>query len=269
MTRPVQLSVLVAALLSAGRTLPAQDDSAPAGSTTGTVSLPLPLDLSRRDLKNFLDDEEALAPFRAAGGEILELRDVFTIGSVEAPYAVFWDARTCRLVGAIDLKATPPSETPKSAEADGAEADGEKVEDAPQDEAEPSPEPPSPYLLKAVGPHPLAATAGASERPEYFGFRLVEGRPEFLYHCGLLSVEERIWLEEGGRVLRQRYAVAGARADLRIAVPGAWAGRVEASAGSWKDRTLTVPIASAGEILLTYPLAPPAPAPQANPSDPN
>ncbi|HRQ91154.1 MAG TPA: hypothetical protein PLA50_20350 [Bacteroidia bacterium] len=243
--------------LSAAPTLRGQTGSdAPvirdAGSATvpssAAPTLPLRLDLSRRDLTNFLTDAEALAPYRTEAGEILGLRDIFMIGSVNAPYAVFWDPETCRLIGILNIDA--PGETPAASTGDAS-----------------SPPAPSPYLLKATGPMPLAKTPGASGASRYFGFRLVKGVPEFLYQCGTLAVEERLWLDDGGRVLRQRFSVKGAPASLQITVPSAWEKRVSASVGQWKGALLTVPKESAGEVILTYPLV--ETAPESQPSAPN
>lgn len=211
-------------------------------------SMPMRLDLSRRDLKNFLTDKEALAPYSLAEGAVADLHDVFALGSVSAPWAIFWDSRSCRLLGILDLEAKPEPVTAPSAPASG---EGTPDEDTPDS---------SPYLLKASGPFPLAKTAGASGTPRYFGFRLVKDVPEFLYTCGSLSIEERLWLDEGGKVLRQRFSVKDAAKGLQISVPEAWKGRVTSSAGTWKGAVLSVPKEAVAEVILTYPLAAPAEA---------
>lgn len=201
-------------------------------------SLPVKLDLSRRDLKNFLTDEEALVPYRLGEGGFADLSDIFTLGVIGAPYAVFWDPLSCRLLGILDLSEAPSGKSPDTA-ADAGTA-----------------EPPSPYLLKATGPFPLAKTPGVSGAPRYFGFRLVNGAPEFLYTCGSISIEERLWLEDGGKVLRQRFSAKDASNGLRLAIPADWKDRVEASAGTWQGAILTVPKEAAAEVLLTYHLVP-------------
>lgn len=223
-----------------------------APSVVAGTDLPLRLDLSRRDLKNFLTDKEALAPHLATDGTPHELRDVFTLGSVNAPYAVFWDPLSCRLIGILDLEAPPESApTPQAPDKSSPDENGEDTE------REPASDPaPSPYLLKATGPMPLTGTPGLSSAARFFGFRLVEGRPEFLYTCGTLAVEERLWLEEGGRILRQRFAAKDATKGLKISVPAEWEGRVNASVGTWKGTVLTVPKESVSEVILTYALAP-------------
>lgn len=228
---------------------------APVPAAAG-VELPLRLDLSRRDLKNFLTDKEALAPYALADGSVSDLHDVFALGSVNARWAVFWDSRSCRLLGILDLEAPPEAPASSAADADAEETNEEKDDE----ESEKLPSPPSPYLFKASGAFPLAKTSGVSGAPRYFGFRLVKDIPEFLYTCGSLAIEERLWLDEGGKVLRQRFSAKDAAKDaakgLQITVPEAWKGRVTATAGNWKGALLTVPKEASAEVILTYPLAP-------------
>jgi hypothetical protein len=222
-------------------------------------SVPLRLDLSRRDLRNFLNDKEALAPYQLADGSVADLHDVFAIGSVSARWAVFWDARSCRLLGILDLEAPPESPLPAGT---GRE---EKTASAAV-ETHKGPVVPSPYLFKATGPFPLAKSVGASGDPRYFGFRLVKNVPEFLYTSGSLSIEERLWLDDGGKVLRQRFAARDASGGMLISVPEDWQGRVTASVGTWKGAVLAVPKESAAEVILSYPL--PAASRAAEPSTP-
>lgn len=200
--------------------LAAQDRPVPAGKG------PVILDLSRRNLKNFLVDEDARAPYHREGSASADLRDVFTIGSVKAPCAIIWDPLACRLVGVLDIDAAETKPT----------------------------DPDHPYL--AAGPFPFAKTAGVSGTPRYFGFRLVAGVPEFLYTCGSVSFEERLWLEQGGAILLQRFAVKDHSQEIRFVVPEPWKGRVSASAGTWKGNILTVSKEEASEFVLSYPLLP-------------
>lgn len=230
--------------------------ASPAPAAAG-ASVPLRLDLSRRDLKNFLTDKDALAPYLRTDGSVAELHDVFALGSVNARWAVFWDARSCRLLGILDLEAPPETAAPTSPapETTAPKEKDEDKEEAPSDTDEKS-TPPSPYLLKASGPFPLAKTSGISGAPRYFGFRLVKDVPEFLYTCGSLAIEERLWLDKGGKALRQRFSAKDAAKGLQITVPEAWKGRVTASAGTWKGALLTVPKEASAEVILTYPLTP-------------
>lgn len=239
--------ILAAACLSIVPGTMAQTPPSSPEPSLSKVSMPLRLDLSRRDLKNFLTDPDALAPYQLEGGGTAGLHDVFALGSVNAPWAVFWDARSCRLLGILDLEAKPEESSPSSAAPN---------EDPGDDNASES----SPYLLKASGPFPLAKTSGASGMPRYFGFRLVQNVPEFLYTCGALAIEERLWLDDGGKVLRQRFSAKDAAKGLQISVPEDWKGRVTASTGTWKGAVLSVPKEAVAEVILSYPLAAPADA---------
>lgn len=204
------------------------------------------LDISRRNLKNFLTDEAALQAYRPASGELGELLDVFTFGSVDLPYAIFWDPQACRLIGVLHIDRA--KEMPQPA-GEKSSAEGRSAEPSPPGNLDP-------YLFKAQGPFPLSKTRGIAGPVRYFGFRLVDGAPEFLYTCGSYPIEERLWLDEGGRVLRQRFFVKDPPATgLQIAVPDAWTGRVQASIGTWKGSLLVLPKDSS-EVVLSYPLAP-------------
>ncbi len=225
---------------TSGRTAPPPP---PSISTAPSVA-PLKLDIARRDLKNFLTDENALAPYRTSTGEIGVLREVFMIGSPNVSRAFFWDPLSCRLLGVLDLNAPEPP-APKSPPA--------PVTDTTEDKKEaPVAEAPSPYPLKAAGAMPLLGSPGASGSPRYFGFRLVGGIPEFLYTYGSLAVEERLWLDDGGKVLKQRFAIPGAQKGFRITVPEDWKKRATVSAGTWKENVLSVPKESVTEIIFSY-----------------
>lgn len=221
----------------------------PSPSTAEVVSssIPLKLDISRRSLKNFLTDDEALAAYSSSDGTIKELTGVFMIGSESAPFALFWDSLSCRLLGVLDVNSPAGTETSTTASA----ATGEDTVNTP----------PSPYLLKASGAATFSGPSGSPAIPAYFGFRLVDGKPEFLYNSGLLEVEERIWLEDGGMSLKQRFSVRNASRGFRILLPPDWKERVAVSAGTWKNETLTVPADAAEELILTYRLGDPEPEP--------
>ncbi len=191
---------------------------------------PLKLDISRRFLKNFLTDEVALIPYQDKDGEPKALQDTFMIGAVKSTHAAFWDPVSCRLLGALNLKES--TEPVKAAE-------GEE-------------EPPSPYTILAAGAHPLNGSKGTFENPKYFGFRLVKGRPEFLYTFGGLQIEEQVWLEDDGQVLKERYVVKGAKSGYTLTFPAEWKERCDASVGEWKENHLIVPGDAAGELILTF-----------------
>jgi len=223
------------------------------------VIAPVKLDIARRNLNNFLTDKEALTPYRRTDGVTDSLQEVFVIGSNAVPRAVFWDPLACRLLGVLDLEApappaTAPVVTPASTDAG--------QENAPVESETPeAPAPPSPYVLMAAGPAPLTGSGGASGAPRYFGFRLVGGMPEFLYTFGALSVEERLWLEDGGKVLKQRFSVRQGSRGIQLTLPEEWRRRATASVGTWKKNVLSVPNESTGEVILTYRLTEVAPEP--------
>lgn len=191
---------------------------------------PLKLDISRRFLKNFLTDEVALIPYQDKDGATKELQGTFMIGAVKSSHAVFWDPVSCRMLGALNLKNT--AEPAKSSEGDE--------------------EAPSPYTLLAAGSHPLSGSKGAFESPKYFGFRLVSGRPEFLYTFGGLQIEEQIGLEDEGLILKVRYVVKGSKSGFTLSFPAEWKARCEASVGEWKENQLAVPGDAAEALVLTF-----------------
>jgi len=231
--------------------------TAPEPISSAPVIAPLKLDIARRDLKNFLTDAEALTPYRKVEGIGESLQEIFVIGSNAVPRALFWDPLACRLIGVLDLEApTAPAPVEVPVQAESAEAGETGTEPAPPPTAT------SPYLLMAEGAHPLTGSGGASGAPRYFGFRLVGGMPEFLYTFGALAVEERVWLEDEGKIMKQRFSVREAPRELQLTLPKAWQSRVEAAVGTWKKNVLSVPKESSAEVILTYRLTalPPEPA---------
>lgn len=111
-------------------------------------------------------------------------------------------------------------------------------------------------ILVAEGPGPLSATIGAIGSPHYFGYRLVGGYPEFLYRIGRLAIEESIAPSPDGTRLVQRWKVYQAEFDLMLAVPQRWRESVLPGAGSWTEGFLKVPKAQAGDLTLTWQIAP-------------
>jgi hypothetical protein len=237
---------------------PAQDATTPPpepAPAPAVVQAPMKLDISRRDYRNFLTDEEALTPYRTADGQNSELKEVFVIGAQNGPFAVFWDPHACRLLGVLDLAAAVPVEPAPSAPLDPASATpAEKTSTAP-----------SPFPLIAAGPAPLSKTTGAAGTPKYFGFRLIGGIPEFLYTLGSISIQERLWLDDGGATLYQHFAIKDDPRALKILIPQEWKDRVEVTAGTWEKNTLSVPKENSHGIVLKYRLS----APETEPADSN
>ena len=205
--------------------------------TPSSLSVPLLLDISRRSLKNFLEDGPALEAYRRPDETIDDLEDAFTIGALRGGYTLIWDATACRLVGVVDLKLSEPND----------EASPRSIPNQPK----------SPYLLLAEGYHPLTGSLGAFGKPLYFGFRIVDGIPEFLYNHGALQVEERLWLEGDGYILKHRFTVKDPKNAILLRFPESWKALItDASAGTWNGQTLSVSVEDTAKVVLTYDLLP-------------
>lgn len=243
----------------------AESTEPPVASSSGTlegVGVVPKLRVSRKSLPCFLTDEEILAAHSRGGREDpVLLEGVFSIGADASRFAFFWDPVTCRLLGALDLD--PPemesdAEEPaddigkNQATAESDEKSDEKSDEAVDDERSPRSSPTSPFFLTASGPALFASTAGGSGDRSFFGVRMVEGKPEFLYQQGSLLIEERLWLEHGGDILQQHFALRDMDVPLVVKIPEDWRERVTADRGTWKDHTLTVPKEEASELRLTY-----------------
>jgi hypothetical protein len=229
-------------------------DSTPA-SVEGVGIVPK-LKIARKEFVSFLSDEALNAAHGGSEeGEEVRLEGVFTVGADSSRYAFFWDPVTCRLLGALDLES--PKVEPKPEE--GSDETPDEAEEADKEDSDEESEsesaknsPPSPFFLIASGPSLLSSTAGGSGDSSFFGLRLVEGKPEFLYQQGSLLIEERLWLENGGDSLQQHFAFREMDTPLVVKVPEEWRERVTADRGEWKDLTLTVPREEANELRLTY-----------------
>lgn len=234
-------------------------DSDPSSQSTGEyagVGVIPKLHVTRKSFPNFLTDEVVLSPHLRDGEAPEILPDVFAVGAPASRFAIVWDPVTCRLIGILDLEAP---RTDSAEESSGASSDAEEAPDAEEGKSEteetgdePEIEQPSPFLLVASGPAPLAETAGGAGEASYFGMRLVQGRPEFLYTVGNLVVEERLWLENGGDTLRQRFRLRDFDSQLSLRLPESWRERVESDRGEWDDNRLLVPDDESRELLLTY-----------------
>jgi len=177
------------------------------------------LEITRRTIQNFLTDPVALIPYTGGGPDPAPLVSTFVIKGEGLPYSIIWDPASCRLLGVYK----PPSE--------------------PDPATEPAPDatPPSPYLILAEGAAPFAMTTGTTGNPEYFGFRVVEGKPEFLFQHGRVLVEERIWIDPSGTKLLQRFTVINQSGDVAMKFPEGWKKRISTDEGEWKDTILSVP----------------------------
>lgn len=211
------------------------------------VGKPVKLDISRRFLKNFLTDELALIPYEKGDGEFRDMPGAFMIGSPSARYVAIWDPTPSRLVGVLDLQAprkAAPQE-PEPAEQEPASTDSEDEEA------------PSPYVFTATGTFPFQGSSGAFGNPSYFGFRVVSGRPCFLYTHGSLIVEETLWLEDGGSILKQQFSLRDPEGTIAFRIPDDMDGRVASDRGEWDGTRLEVASGEAESFTLTYQLSPP------------
>jgi hypothetical protein len=74
-------------------------------------------------------------------------------------------------------------------------------------------------IYLSTGPSPLSLAMGAAGGPHYFGHRMVEGVPEFLYTIGKLKVSERIFPSDDGTSIIQKFSVERHPVDLILAAP--------------------------------------------------
>lgn len=248
----------------------------PLGEFAGVGVVPK-LSISRKTVPNFLVDETLAAVHASKGSEseTATLEGVFTIGANSSRYAVFWDPLTCRLLGVLDLEPDPveaPTDEADGSETASAETEidkGERAEGSEKDvplDSEPE-SPPSPFFLLAGGRPPLGGTAGGSGEASFFGVRLIDGKPEFLYEQGSLLIEERLWLENGGETLQQQFTLRDMNSSLVLEIPEAWRQRVTSDRGEWDEGRLTVDKEEAGEVRLTYRLGNEVPTPEGEKSE--
>lgn len=121
---------------------------------------------------------------------------------------------------------------------------------------------PAGLVRVAEGPGPFAATIGAFGSPNYFGYRLINGEPEFLYHHGRLAVTERIEPAPDGRSVTHHWSVHQADFDLMLAVPERWKDRVKSTAGKWSDGFFSIPKSKAAAFSVTWSIAQPPKLPE-------
>lgn len=251
MTSLSQLSFLIffGASLAAGGALHSQDavqeepkepQPDPAIRLNATIGQPVRLEVSRRFLKNFLTDDDALVAYESADGDVRDFSGAFTVGSPGARYVAIWDPTSCRLVGVLDLRA--PS-SPVTAD-----------EDSPQDPQGEDAKASSPYVLRAAGPAPFQNSAGVFGAPEYFGFRIDAGRPVFLYIHGGLVVEESLWFEDGGKLLRQRFVIRDPGAAVTLTYPDPWREIATVDQGEWDGSKWKVEKEAAADFSVSFDL---------------
>lgn len=113
-------------------------------------------------------------------------------------------------------------------------------------------EDPSELVYVAEGPGPISATIGVWGVPDYFGYRMVNGVPEFLYRLGKVAVEERLEPNADGTSLVQHWKVYQADFGVLLTVPVRCRGFVEPSTGRWSGGFLNLPPKQDRQITLTW-----------------
>jgi len=101
-------------------------------------------------------------------------------------------------------------------------------------DSDPLPELIGEIVYLAQGNSPLSMSIGAiAEQVKFYGYRSVDGVPEFLYTIGALKVAERIQPGEDGQTIVQHFNVERNPFDLMIAAPSA---ADRQSGGNGKDK---------------------------------
>lgn len=189
--------------------------------------------LSRATLPNFLADPVALLPFGGNDGAPGPLEDAFLVDSPDGRFRAVWDPTACRLLGVIDL--SYPDEAPPAPPGNGSDGgngdDGNSGDDGSGHGSKRFP-------LLASGAAPFSLCEGVFGQPAYFGFRLEDDRPEFLYRHGRVSVEESLRFSEDGSRLVQRLRYKEVGGAPLLSFPEAWRALAETDGGEWQTSPL-------------------------------
>lgn len=114
-------------------------------------------------------------------------------------------------------------------------------------------EDPRNLVFVAEGPGPLASTIGVWGPPDYFGYRMVDGVPEFLYRLGKIAIEERLQPSQDGTELVQHWKIYQAEFGVMFSLPQRCRPLVKASAGNWSNGSLLdLTQGEAREFTLTW-----------------
>lgn len=187
------------------------------------------VEIKKVTIPNFIKDPIVLANISSDEDVSATLPSTFIISSPETGQKFFWNPILCRLV-AIDNGKFP-----------------EFIE------------------LVAEGAHPFSISLGTIGRPRFFGMRIVDGFPEFLYTYGQLSVEERFKLSADGKRLLQSFQVKSNSIDGAFSLSKSWREAVTADNGRWNNNVLMLTREELAEgFTVTYHLDPTAPRPTAN-----
>ena len=111
---------------------------------------------------------------------------------------------------------------------------------------------PGELVYVADGPGPISATIGVWGSPEYFGYRMVDGVPEFLYRLGKIAVEERLVPSGDGKTLVHHWKVYQAEFGVLFTLPERCRPFVRPSTGNWSGAFLDLPQGRARKFSLTW-----------------
>lgn len=107
-------------------------------------------------------------------------------------------------------------------------------------------------LLRARARNPFAAAAGVNSEPQFLGYRLARGLPEFEYALGRLRVRERLEPLPAAYGIAQSFSVTGLDAPLRLLLPVGKEVQVKASTGRLRDGQLELSALEARHFTITY-----------------
>ena len=179
-------------------------------------------------MQTVLADPMARLPF----GESETLRAPIAVHFPAQKSSICWDAKACRMLYTWKGEFLAQDTTTQIAMPAGEIA----------------------YL--AAGPGPFSAAVGAYGKPKYFGFKLIEGVPEFYYSVGRVAVRERFSFSDDAETLMQHFAIDNSAGDVVMTIPEAWKDRVSTEKGTLKNRILTVSKNDAADFTLNYSLIP-------------
>ena len=190
------------------------------GSATSSLTV------TRATVQDFVGDATITGSEPKESGSSV-LPSIFVISSASTGQMIFWSPTTCRLLAVKNGEARRATGALLSKE------------------------------LLAEGAHPFAITIGAAGEPRFFGFRIKDNAPEFLYTFGQISVEEKFSLSSDGTKLYQTFRVSIQSASGAIRFPEPWRKLAEANKGTWNSNVLAVSKEDMSEgFTVTYRLDP-------------
>lgn len=154
--------------------------------------------IKRATIDNFLTD-----PVANNSADSKTLDSVFVMTLPSTGQKVYWSSLSCRLIAVKNGQATTGLTE-----------------------------------LEANGPHPLALSLGATGSPKFFGVRIVNGIPEYLYTFGQLSIEETFRFSADGKRLYQNFKIQSNAIQGNFTVPEKWRETLTGDNGRWSKNVL-------------------------------